>query len=107
MNFDIGLMSYERVTAEMSKAAPGITSEQVQTFIAVARGVRCSQIEISKITGFSRQATSRHVAKLVSVGLLVQHRDPENRRRRVVRLTALGRLVPASLRYPSKTFNAP
>lgn len=94
---NIGQMSFERVTAEMRKAAPGITAEQIQTFIAVVRSGRCSQTEISKITGCSRQATSRHVAKLVSAGLLVQRVDPENGRRRVVRLTALGRFVPATL----------
>jgi DNA-binding MarR family transcriptional regulator len=96
-------MSYERVISEMRKAAPGMTAEQIQTFMAVVRSGRCSQTEISKITGFTRQATSRHVAKLVSAGLLAQRIDLENRRRRVVRLTALGRLVPASLRHPSKT----
>ena len=96
-SLNIGQMSYERVTAEMHKAVPGITAEQTQTFIAVARSGRCSQTEISKITGFTRQATSRHVAKLVRAGLLAQRRDPTNGRRRVVRLTALGRLVPATL----------
>ncbi|WP_162581247.1 MarR family winged helix-turn-helix transcriptional regulator [Variovorax sp. PBS-H4] len=94
---NIGLMSYERVTSEMRKAAPGITAEQIQTFIAVVRSGRCSQTEISKITGFTRQATSRHVAKLVRAGLLAQHADPESGRRRVVRLTARGRLIPATL----------
>ncbi len=94
---NIGHMSFERVTAEMRKAAPGITAEQIQTFIAVVRSGRSSQTEISKITGFTRQATSRHVAKLVSAGLLVQRRDLENGRRRVVRLTALGRFIPATL----------
>ncbi|VTU29907.1 MarR family winged helix-turn-helix transcriptional regulator [Variovorax sp. PBL-E5] len=94
---NIGLMGYERVTTEMGKAVPGITAEQIQTFIAVVRSGRCSQTEICKITGFTRQATSRHVAKLVLAGLLVQRRDPESGRRRVVRLTALGRLIPATL----------
>jgi DNA-binding MarR family transcriptional regulator len=99
---NIGLLSYERVTFEMRKAAPGITAEQIQTFIAVVRNGRCSQTEISKITGFTRQATSRHVAKLMAAGLVAQRRDLENGRRRVVRLTALGRLVPATLVGPSR-----
>lgn len=94
---DRGLMSYERVTLEMRKAAPGITAEQIQTFIAVVRSGRCSQTEIAKMTGFTRQATSRHVAKLVRAGLFVQRMDPDNRRRKIVRLTALGRFVPATL----------
>ncbi|WP_162567880.1 MarR family winged helix-turn-helix transcriptional regulator [Variovorax sp. SRS16] len=99
---NIGLVSYERVTTEMRKALPGITADQIQTFIVVLRNGRCSQIEISKATGFTRQATSRHVAKLVKAGLLVQRRDPESGRRRVVRLTARGRLVPASLCEPTR-----
>jgi DNA-binding MarR family transcriptional regulator len=94
---NIGLVSYERVTAEMRQAAPSITAGQMLTFIAVVRMGYCSQIEISRITGFSRQATSRHVAKLVRVGLLGQRRDLDNGRCQVVRLTALGRLIPATL----------
>jgi hypothetical protein len=43
----INMMSYERVTAEMRKAAPG-TTEQIQTFLTVVRGGRCSQTEISR-----------------------------------------------------------
>ncbi|GAA4358218.1 hypothetical protein GCM10023165_52930 [Variovorax defluvii] len=99
---NIGLMSYERVTAEMRKALPGITAEQIQTFIAVVRKGQCSQTEISKATGFTRQAVSRHIAKLVRAGLLVQRRDPESGRRRVVRLAALGRLIPATLNGVSR-----
>ncbi|WP_395316606.1 MarR family winged helix-turn-helix transcriptional regulator [Variovorax sp. UC74_104] len=104
-SLSVGLLSYERVTSEMRKAAPGITAEQIQTFIAVLRKGRCSQIEICRITGFTRQATSRHVAKLVKAGLLVQRRDPESGRRQVVRLTALGRLVPAALNGISRRLN--
>ena len=99
---NIGQMSFERVTAEMRKAAPGITAEQIQTYIAVVKGGRCSQTEISRITGFTRQATSRHVAKLVGAGLLVQRRDLESGRRRVLHLTALGRFVSASLAGSSR-----
>ena len=95
--WNLGLMSYDSVIAEMRKVAPRITVEQTQTFIAVACCGRCSQTEIGTITGFTRQATSRHVAKLVRAGLLAQRQDLENRRRQIVRLTALGRLVPASL----------
>ncbi|MFS2166269.1 MarR family winged helix-turn-helix transcriptional regulator [Variovorax sp. Varisp62] len=91
----------------MRRAAPGITAEQIQTFIAVVRNGRCSQTDISKVTGFSRQTTSRHVAKLVDAGLLVQHRDLENGRRRVVRLTALGRFVPASLSGTLESVKSP
>lgn len=94
---DIGLMSYERVTAEMRKAAPSITAGQMLTFIAVVRLGHCSQIEISRVTGFTRQATSRHVAKLARFGLLAQRRDLDNARCQVVRLTALGRLIAATL----------
>lgn len=94
---NIGLMSYERVTAEMRKAAPGITAGQMLTFIAVVRLGHCSQIEISRVTGFTRQATSRHVAKLARFGLLAQRRDFDNGRCQVVRLTALGRLIPATV----------
>ena len=94
---NIGLISYERVTSEMRKAVPNITAEQMQTFIAVVRSARRSQTEISEVTGFTRQATSRHVGKLVSAGLLVQRRGLEDGRRRVVRLTALGRFVLATL----------
>lgn len=94
---NIGLVSYERVTAEMRKAAPSITTRQMLTFIAVVRISPCSQIEICRVTGLTRQATSRHVAKLVRVGLLAQRRDLDNGRRQVVRLTASGRLIPATL----------
>jgi DNA-binding MarR family transcriptional regulator len=96
----IDLMNYERVTAEMRKTAPSITAGQMLTFIAVVRLGHCSQIEISRVTGFTRQATSRHVAKLARFGLLVQRRDLNNGRCNVVRLTALGRFVPASLGHP-------
>jgi len=94
---NIGLVSYERVTAEMRKAAPSITARQMLTFIAVVRTSPCSQIEICRVTGFTRQATSRHVAKLVRVGLLAQRKDLDNGRCQVVRLTASGRLIPAAL----------
>jgi DNA-binding MarR family transcriptional regulator len=94
---NIGLVSYERVTAEMRKAAPSITARQMLTFIAVVSMSPCSQIEICGVTGFTRQATSRHVAKLVRVGLLTQRRDLYNGRCQVVRLTASGRLIPATL----------
>jgi len=94
---NIGLINYERVTAEMRRAAPGITAGQLLTFIAVVRLGHCSQIEITRVTGFTRQATSRHVAKLVRFGLLAQRRDFDNGRCQVVRLTPLGRLLSASL----------
>jgi DNA-binding MarR family transcriptional regulator len=93
---NIGLVNYERVTVEMRKAAPGITAGQMLTFLAVVRLGHCSQIEISRVTGFTRQATSRHVAKLARFGLLAQRRDLDNGRCQVVRLTALGRLIPAT-----------
>lgn len=104
---NIGLISYERVTSEMRKAVPNITAEQIQTFIAVVRSVRRSQTEISEVTGFTRQATSRHVGKLVSAGLLVQRRGLEDGRRRVVRLTALGRFVLATLESLQKELLMP
>ncbi|MEJ8813419.1 helix-turn-helix domain-containing protein [Variovorax ureilyticus] len=97
----IDLNSYERVTSEMRKAAPGLTAEQMQTFIAIVRYGGRSQSEIGKVTGFKRQTTSRHVAKLVSVGLIAQRRGLDGRRR-VLRLTALGRLIPATLAGASK-----
>ena len=100
---NIGLVSYVRVTAEMRKAAPSITARQMLTFIAVVRMSPCSQIEICRVTGFTRQATSRHVAKLVRVGLLTQRRDLDNGRCQVVRLTASGRLIPATLSDTSRT----
>jgi len=101
--WNIGLMSYDSVITEMRKVVPRITVEQTQTFIAVACCGRCSQTEIGALTGFTRQATSRHVAKLVRAGLLAQRQDLENRRRQIVRLTALGRLVPASLSGSRRT----
>lgn len=99
----IGLWSYERVTAEMRKAAPSITARQMLTFIAGVRMSPCSQIEICRVTGFTRQATSRHVAKLVRAGLLTQRRDLDDGRCQVVRLTASGRLIPATLGDTSRT----
>lgn len=94
---NIGLISYGRVTSEMRRIAPSITAGQMQTFIAIVRGGRRSQIEISEVTGFTRQATSRHVTKLVSIGLLIQRRGLEDGRCRAVRLSALGRFISAAL----------
>jgi len=68
----IDLNNYERATDEMRKAAPGLTAEQMRTSITIVRYGGRSQSEIGKVTGFTRQATSRHVAKLVSAGLSVR-----------------------------------
>jgi DNA-binding MarR family transcriptional regulator len=63
---NIGLVSFDRVTAELRRAEPGLTAEHMQTFIAVARAGLPSQTDISSITCFTRQSTSQHVAKLVT-----------------------------------------
>lgn len=93
-----GLTKYDRLTRLMRAAVAGITADQIQTFLTVMIKHRCSQTDIGRSTGFSRQATSRHAAKLVASGLLLQQRDPENGRRRLLYLGPLGRLIAASVR---------
>ena len=91
---NMGLAAYERLTSELREAAPGMTAGQLLTFLVVIRKGRCNQTEIGNATGLGKAAVSRHVLKLVALGLLSQSVDPTNGRKRVVSLTDRGRHIP-------------
>lgn len=80
--------------------------QTLQIFVVIClHGGEVPMQEIQRVTGLAQSAVSRNVAKLgsgltaeeVGAGLIEAFEDPAWRRRKIVRLTALGRKVAEQL----------
>lgn len=77
-----------------------IQAQTVVTFLQVAMRGEVSMGELEKVVGVTQSSVSRNVAALSigrpgapGLGLLDFYEDPENRRRRIVRVNAEGRAL--------------
>lgn len=69
---------------------PGV--RPVHGFVLQAVGTQgCTAVEVGRRLGVSKQAAGKHVAALVELGYLRREDDPDDARRRTLRLTGRGR----------------
>ena len=81
-------------------------AQQIAVFLEVARAPGITMKSLRETLGISQSSTSRNVSALGQVhrkgapgrGLIVADVDPMERRRKVLRLTAAGRIVAEALR---------
>jgi DNA-binding MarR family transcriptional regulator len=94
-----------KAIGELRKIEPEIEAQAMLTLLWVAIQPGITMKELSERIGVSQSTTSRNVAMLGEInrrhepghGLLVAREDPTERRRKIVELTAKGRLVVASI----------
>lgn len=67
-----------------------ITASQFGVLSVLARAGELDQISIARLLGFDRSTTALVVKLLEARKLIVRKRDPADRRRHVLRLTAVG-----------------
>jgi DNA-binding MarR family transcriptional regulator len=85
--------------------APELQAQQILTILAVADRSEIPMADLEKLTGVGQSSVSRNVAKLgqgtsprePGYGLLEAYEDPEDRRRKLVRLTTRGKALIAQL----------
>ena len=88
-----------------------IPAQVIATFLYVASHDDCNKVDLEKALAFSTASGSRntdwlsayHRLNKPGLGLIIKYRDPNNRRRQVLQLSAKGRILVQELKqilYP-------
>ena len=88
-----------------------IPAQVIATFLYVASHDDCNKVDLEKVLTFSTASGSRntdwlsayHRLNKPGLGLIIKYRDPNNRRRQVLQLSAKGRILVQELKqilYP-------
>ena len=87
------LESAIRARMDVALRSRGITVPQYTALTVLEQHDDMSAAQLARYTFVTAQAMEGVVGALQNAGLIVRHRDPENRRRLVISLTAEGRAL--------------
>jgi MarR family transcriptional regulator, lower aerobic nicotinate degradation pathway regulator len=88
--------------SEMDKIAPGLTSTQYGALIVLnARGAM-TQTQLARLVGIDRSTTALVVRKLEEDGLVRRTTASDDKRRKILKLTAAGRKLLVSAVEPAE-----
>jgi MarR family transcriptional regulator, lower aerobic nicotinate degradation pathway regulator len=82
---------------ESEAAVPGITTTQYGALVVLRARQPLDQVGLAQLVGIDRSTTALVVAKLEEVGCIERTGDPDDRRRKTLRLTDKGQQALARL----------
>jgi MarR family transcriptional regulator, lower aerobic nicotinate degradation pathway regulator len=89
--------------AEMESAVPGLTTTQYGALVVLGARDGLAQASLARLVGIDRSTTTLVVAKLEADGFIERSADETDKRRKILKLTVMGRAALRSAEGPALT----